>query len=89
MLVRSRGSDVHFWMLRRDLERTRISVEVDTFAFDPWRVATATGTDVSSYATLVLTYVVLELETKLLITSLDSKLRLMLFDQLPFIFPFF
>ena len=79
VLVRSRGSDVHFLVPRRDWERIRNSVEVDAFAFNARRVAVATGTDMSSYATWVLAFVVLELETNFLITSLESKLPFVLF----------
>ena len=78
-------------MRKRSLEQIRISVEVDTFAFDPRRVATATGAHMSSYATLVLTFVVLELETKLLITSFESKLSFINSwngSALPLPFPF-
>ena len=70
MLVRSRGSNVYFWMPLQCLERIRTSAEIDTFAFDPWRVTAATGADMSSYATLVLTFFVLKLET-----SCPSRLR--------------
>ena len=76
MLVRSRGSEVHFWMPGEAWD-----VEVYTSAIDPWRVATAPCADVSSCAALVLTFLVLELETKLLITSLESKLRFTLLHQ--------
>ena len=68
-------------MPRRSLERIRISVDVETLALDPWRVASATNTDVSSHATLVCTFVVLELDTKFLITSLESELRFVLLHQ--------
>ena len=81
MLVRSRAPWAHLWIPRRVLERSWVSVELQAPALCPRRVATATCTHVSSYATLVCAFFVLELETNFLSISPKDELVSVLLVQ--------
>ena len=82
MLVRSRDSLAHLWLPRRVRERSSVSVELQAPALCPRNVATATGTHVSSHATMVCAFFVLEFETNFLSISLEYELVSMLLDQI-------
>ena len=81
VLVRSRGHLAHLWIPRRVLERSWVSVELQAPALFPRSVATTTCTHVSSYATLVCAFFVLELETNFLSISFKGELVSVLLDQ--------
>ena len=73
MLVRSRGSLAFFWLPRRVLEQSLVSVELQAPSLFPRSVAAAACAHMSSYATLVHASVVLELVTNFLSFTLEYE----------------